>query len=351
MTSHSLKKLEDVLGQKGYVIDSLYAYKGHYLYLGVTSFYTGATLLLEISSPQTKDKKYIFDEDPKRKNSYNLIRQEVSETLDISDDKKTKEHYLELDGLTKVLQSEENLFQSYDRPISLTGEGKDTNEALRDLYRQTKRFSYSFRNLEYKFVMFNGPAMCVLDSTNEIWCFVSNNTRNQQRQFRLLANLSRFYGNENLNDDILAVTEQLTSLLNQKQDEHARSLHALMNYKLNLPQISNNLIKIKEINHHKLVKFQQLFRSITIEEQQIRKNLQKLDQSTEDNSDERLSAKDQYKQELESLQKLREDTIKEIHKLQTTTDNLNICTDQIFFDNLIMMSKVIKNFKLLESLV
>jgi hypothetical protein len=342
----SVSRLEDVFAGKGWIINNWYidTRTRMYSYALVTHLYRGCELMVEIG------KKYSCGEDPTRASTNRILTPQAnSGDLSLAGDQK----YGELDSLSSALESENTLLESYSRPLNLIG-STSLPSKLRELYRQAQRFSFSFKNVEYKFALFNCGELVIFTPKNEIASFQISGI-NDCSKFVILTTLSNLFTSGTIVDDVAKLTSQWNSLLNTKQDEQVVAIQRLFTQNLNVPKISGEILMKKSKLQERLIKLQTLFDKITEEEKTVLTKVKALESKDIGRSDNdrisRIKERESMNKELERIQKIRTTVLGDISTVNKSIQHLYLLTDQVLFDSLLMLNRIASNIELLEKAV
>ena len=273
-------------------------------------------------------------------NVYDII--EIEENNDELDDY-TSSKVPNIDKIDeeKSVSKYNELTKKYKINISLD----DSDEPMtRKIKRQITRLKIPFSSLQYDIVIQTNKYIGVsFGDTISIYQIKNYNSKNQ-KQIMYLSNISDLIENiEEVNENIEIIKKQFYNIL---KNVSSFNFSTISSENKKYENISQN-ISIKNIEYTKSIEeYKNLYQTVKQKENIIINNYQKM-LKTED-SIKRSSLEAKYQKEMNDLFYTKNDIIKKGIVLISKYHKILLVTEEVSFDNSVMIERVNKNFDLLK---
>lgn len=357
----SMKKLEDLLKTNGFLIQRKFTIHGYAVYIEVFNINNAESFMLYIPS-----KYSIYVED--QNNTYKLKH------IDIEDEnifKNLKEKSIDnfdvekdYNGLNirispeKGDDLEKSLKENYDHEVMLKDLNKEDIDNLKDIFYQLSRLKLCVKHIKYKLSIIYKNYLCSIKKNNKIDCFIIKNFKNQkQKNIYVTIDLENMFKKiSTIFMDINIVKTGINKILNENQIKHTQILNNILEQKNSIILSSEIIYKKKEEIINYLKKLQELLGQINEAERKCIEKIILLNEnnkiigSTITNDIQNSHEIHKTEKELENIQSVKEDIVKDIIKLRRKQENITLEIDKILFDNNVMINIINKNFnRLIES--
>ncbi len=362
----SISKLEKLLAIQGFTASKYYIVHGFCSYVEVISVTNADTFLLFIPS------KYKFKMDhgtDTYKIRYiqmdNIDKSTAENYVGSPDNIALEKAYTEIETLTNdgyTYNDDENLSshleEAYRRPIYLKDINKEDTKDVRDVFRQLRRLKYCVQNIKHKLSIIFKNYLCVLSRSDNVDCFlIKHYPKSDQRKLLPLIDLELFYQKlENIASDVSNIKKGVFRVLDKNQDMHTRNLKKMLEEKNDILALSINVHLNKSKYDAYIHKFQGLLTNTIEREKQLVTKLYNIN-SNGDSSIKgfhtditRAHQKGKIEDELSNIDRVKQDILLNIMKLNGTMEDMVLSVDKIFFDNTIMMDEIFKNFNRLRNI-
>jgi hypothetical protein len=335
----SFNRLNDMFESKGFLGSAYYTIEGYYRLAEVVNLNNAVSLVIYID-PKHRIKSC------NSKYEYSLIPKEVaSDALPgFVDEADLRSSYREIDHISKALEDEEKLQDIYDKPISLKGDESKTQEKFSGSIRQMKRFRLCVRNIPYKLCLFDNDCLCVLNDNSEIENYFIEGYKAGTRKLFITTSLDNFYHCSDIEVDVRKIQEQFYGILQSNQKIETSKIQSMIDAKKNVADQSRRIMGIKQNLFDKINSLQDKHSDTIIRKKQVQKLIKAHKPS------EPAGALEALRQEMKELEDKRADLISTIITSRKELDELCLVVDNILFDNMLMLTKISNNFKLLERL-
>jgi hypothetical protein len=354
----SIRKLEKFLSSKGFVIKKFFTLNKLCVYLEVINIKNARVFLLYIpskyqikitSSVDVYNTKYIDI-----KNNGNI----PSDYAGDPDDYQIANNYYQVDINSEHKGSnnmEKFLESDYNHPISLQSFKKKDIKKIKEIFRQLRRLRFCIKNTKYKLGIMYKSYLCYITRNNEYDCLLINNKeKNNKLRLYVCLDLETFYEkNESIKSDLHIIYDGVYEILKNNQIKNTKEiiniikdsetiktysneiLHKILEYSNFLSDLDSMLLKTnineKDI-YDKIVDIKNQYKSTN----NLNKDIEKSHQLAK------------YNNELFNIHRVKEDIINNILKITEKRSNISLKTDNIFFDNIIMLDAIIDNFNILS---
>lgn len=361
----SLKKIEDLLASKGFICKSYFKLDDLCIYIEVFSVQDATSFMLYVSS------RYELKAE-NRDNIYELKYMEMVKEEDITasyaaepDDVDIEEFYNNIDiNLHNYSQQNSNLekmlLEDYNKQLTIKDVNKEDKQNLKDLFRQMNRFMHCVQNIKYKLSIFYRNFLCSITKDDELDCFlILNYPRNDNRKLYIYIDLKTLYIKmDTFSVDIKTVKDGIYRLLNQNQIKHTKVLNDMLEQKITILQYSEIVQQKKDSIQTYITQFETLLINLNLNEKTVLEKLEKVRSQFSDygikglhDDIEKSHLTAHYESELEKINTVKQDIIKNILDLKTKQENITLKMDKILFDTSIMINEISKNFLKLNELV
>ena len=357
--SLSVEKLEYFAKLNGYSI-SRYLEKDTRLYA------------FEILSTQTGDSSIIYVPE---KYNFRVSHEEktfVMATVDVTDDMRDnledyvqisnsdiRQSYSDLDIESHLPSSHktsmsEHLDNTYKHTIILNDLKEKDTVMIKDMYRQLRRLKYCLHGIQHKIAIMNAPYIGMVDQENNIRIFyIEKLKREKIRKMYVIIKLDIWFDKVAvINDEIDQIFSGIYSLLDANQIQHTKNIKTMIHKNSNIGTDSDNLTRYKLECQDYIEKFSDILKKTNTLISSTQKEIDDLDENDDDiNADmRRTHKKKKFQNKIRKIFSKKETTLKHIIDLKNKYENLSLSIDSILFDNIIMLDKILQNFKELEKL-
>ena len=340
----SLDRLKELFESKGFVVNNLFVKDGFYKFAEIVNFKNATSLIVLISD------KHKIPAEGSGKHEYTLVKKEIGETQErFSNDANIRSSYQEIDHISRALETEADLTELYDKPISIKGEETRSKEKFLGTIAQLRRFKLCVRNIPYKFVLFDDDCVCLLNSDSDIESYYITDYTHKKRKIFISVSLENFYEASSIEKDVLKITEQFYDILNTNQKIETTKIQNMIDAKRNVVVQSNRILEIKKKLFEKIKKLQSQHHEIVEKITSAQQKLKGLRSSSSNDTATRANII-KFTQDIEKYNEQQHDIVKTIIETRKELDEVCLVVDNILFDNMVMLSQIAHNFKVLEML-
>lgn len=364
----SVKKLENLLFNKGFIIDTIFVMDGYVTYLEISSFKNIENFILYIPS------NYDIKIDENTQNVFKIKNIEINENgeavkncVDDLDDTDIEKDYNEIDldyknEYNSENNLEEHLKDNYNRPVSLKDSKKEDSNQCKYIFNQLSRLRLCVQNLKYKLTIIYKNYLCCIKRDDSLICFLIKGDYKVSDNKRLFINLDLeilFKENEKkISNDIKTIRQSIYKILNNNQIKHTKILNDMM-IELN----KNNLQSENVFNKNKkyeeyITKLELLFNNNQEAEKNINEKILSIKEEYSDPKKKGLHYDielshiiSKHEKELDEIKDNREKIIKNINNIKITKEHIILEVDKILFDNTIMINAIINNMQKLSKII
>ena len=299
-----------------------------------------------------------------RSNTYKIKYLELSdEDQDDIDNNQVEKDYDEIDLSPEKINSDElesKLKENYNKPITLNSLSKTDVQNIKDIYNQISRLQFCVQNIKYKISIVYKNYFCSIKRDNTIECYIIKHfNKVDERRIYVNIDLENLYVKVNdISKDISKVKSGIYKVLNKNQDKNAKILQEILEQKNNINSYSEIVQNRKKQIDEYIDSLEELLKKITEKEKQIVKKIMDINQSHREMSLKGLHIDIQRTQEigleekkLEDINYTKEVIIKDMLLWKNKKQNITLMIDKIFFDNSIMLNKIILNFSKLSDMI
>lgn len=345
----SLSRLQELFESRGFVVNNYFTYQGYYKLIEIINFKSAVSLMILI-----EDKHKIPSQ--KLKHEYEILQKklnnETQTTLGaLTNEGEIRSTYREIDHITKALESESKLQDIYDKPISLKGEEDRSLEKFESSVRQLKRFRLCVKNISYKFILFDDDCICLLNSESEIETYYAVDYRHRKRKIFVLATLETFFNTDDVEHSVRKINEQFHLILDDNQKLETSKIQTMIDSKQNIVKQSKKILDMKKKLYLKIQNSEKYHETLLEKIKTLKIKKKEIEEAgmRKTTSDTTLTV-EKIVSDIEKIDEEQRITIKSILDTRKELDELCLVVDNILFDNMVMLSKIAHNFRVLETL-
>ena len=344
----SLARLQDLFGSKGFVANNYFTLDGYYKLVEIINFKTAVSLMVVIGG------KYQVPAE-RGKHEYQLLQKSVNGDLisGVADEAHLRSSYREIDHIARALETEEKLSEMYDKPISLKGEEDRSLEKFASTIRQMRRFRLCVRNIPYKFALFDDDCICLLNSDSEIESYYAVDYKHRKRKIFITTTIENFFNTDDIEQSVLKINEQFYNILQENQRVETTKIQGMIDSKRNIVNQSKKILDMKKRLYDRIQKLQGQHSTLLERSAELQRKKKDLKSSQVRGSASDTVARltlEKIRTDLEKIDDQQRDVIKSILDTRKELDELCLVVDNILFDNMIMLSRIAHNFRVLEML-
>jgi len=361
----SLNKLEKFLNGKGLLPKKYFVINNLIVYIEVLIIRTVDIFLLYIPS------KYKISIDS-GSNVFKLSYIELTDDGNIPkdytggmDNFDMEKEYNEIDIDNDINDSSyknmaEKLEENYNHPVSL--KEKDNTQQLREVFRQLHRLKFCVQNLKYKVCIIFKNYLCCIHRNDNLEGYRATGL-SEHRKMKLMVTLdleTMFDKINSVSDDIKTIREGVYRVLNKNHVKNIRNLQNILTQKNNIEIFSEKILQKKKDYFETLEELEKLLLNLSISEKKNVEKLLEIEERYSNNGDISLSGMHsdiekthqlhKYETELNRINVVKQELITNIIITKENIENISLKTDNICFDNTVMIDAVIKNFTILSEL-
>jgi hypothetical protein len=342
----SIIKLEELLSEKGYIIDKYFVMDKYCFYIQVFSIDTSELFLMyipskynfEVEGDNVYKIKYINMSSPTYGGNPNAMDiQDIYgiQNYDIIDEK-----------------VEEHLESNYKHGIDISEITGDDTEILKSIYRQLKRLKYSVQNLKYKLGIVYKNYICAIRRDDSIDCFfIKNYPRTEGKKLFVITDLETIYEKiDSVKEEIIIVKNNIFHVLERNYSLHGKVIDKIIQNKKDMANLPQKALEKNQKYTNMILKLEKNLSTILSSEQKYIERLRDLEEGgNEVHKDvERFAEISSIREELKKIGMIKGDITKNILILREKKENTVLNIDKIMFDNTVMLDSIFKNFSKLK---
>ncbi len=357
----SFNKLETLLNNNGFIPKKIFVIGEFIVYIEVLVVKTADTFMLYIPS------KYDIKNDTSI-DVYNITPIDVDENGNITtdyagdpDNFDLEKEYddIDLDNKHTKGNIEEDLQEKYNHQVSLKDTNKDSISNLREVFRQLKRLRFCVQNLKYKLVITFSNYLCCIGRHNTFDCYSINNFTNKANDKKLTISIdleSLYSSVSSITIDIGTIREGIYRVLDKNQNKHIKSLQKMLEHKNDLTLLSEQITIKKAKYTRNLGNLDKLLTDLIVAEKKVVEKILTI-QHKYNNGEaslkglyvdiEKTHQITKLEEELARINAVKQELMSNILQTKEKYDNLCLKSDNICFDNIVMIDKILKNFNML----
>jgi hypothetical protein len=344
----SLTRLQELFQSKGFVANNYFTLEGYYKMVEIINFKTAVSLIVVIGE------KYRVPSE-KIKHEYQLIQKKVTGDIisGVADEADLRSSYREIDHIARSLETEEKLNEIYDKPISLKGEENRSAEKFASTIRQMRRFRLCVRNIPYKFALFDDDCICLLNADSEIETYYVSDYKHKKRKIFIVTTIENFFSTDDIEQSVMKINEQFYNILQDNQKIETMKIQGMIDAKRNIADRSKKILEMKKLLFNKIQKLQQQHTVLLNKSSELNRKKKDLKssqtQGIANDTVTRLTL-EKIRTDSEKNDEQQRDVIRNILDTRKELDEMCLVVDNILFDNMIMLSRISHNFRVLEML-
>lgn len=361
----SVNKLAKLLQSKEFLIKNIYSIGDVCVYIEFIHINSGENLFLYIpskyeiaSSEEYNESKLHYLE----VDEYGNVAKDYTDDID-NEELAEKYDEIELDDsmdMTKEEDVEEHLTKKYKCPVSLKESNKEDINEIREIFRQLQRLKYCVKDTGYKLCILYKYYLCCLKRDESYECYsVENMNINNKRRIIVSIDLETMYDKmNNMGKDIVNIRKGIYKVLDRNQRRHVKSLQQMMEYKANFSLLSTEVMNEKEKYNNYLDKLDSMLVRVVNSENNKLEEIVNIKSKYRDEGGVKTLHNDIEKgnllglkdRELHSIRETKQEIISNIMVVKSRLESLSLKIDQICFDNIVMLDKIIKNFEYIRKI-
>jgi len=358
----SYQKLEKVLLSKGFIPRKIFIIKEVISYIEVYNSKNADIFLVYIQS------KYTINA-PRGNDIYNIQYVEIDEDGHIPNDygkepddfdleNQYEEVDLELTHDIKRNDLENRLVENYNHPVSLKDIKKSDKNTLREIFRQLRRLKLCVQNVKYKISIMFDNYLCNLRYDNTFDAFVVENYTTSNRQLYITLDLETLYEKlDSVSSDVCTIRDTIYRVMDKNKHKHARILAKMFDHKANLASFSDKINSRTSTYNYHLVELNNMLETTNISEKKLKDTITKMRKVHLESSRsgihtdaERVHQLDQLEKKLQQILKVKDDVAKNVTKVRTKKEDIDLQVDTTIFDCAIMFDSILKKLTFLSTL-
>jgi len=276
-------------------------------------------------------------------NVYDIIEMEENNDLNDLDDYSNTSKVPNMDKIDeeKSVSKYNELTKKYKINISL----EESDEPIpRKIKKQITRLKIPFSSLQYDIATQNNKYIGVSFGDSISIYHIKNYNSKNQKQILYLSNITDLIENiEEVNDNIQVIKKQFYDIL---KNVSSSNFNTISSENKRYEDIYQNISIKKDEYFRSIDEYKKLYQTIKQKEDTIINNYQKM-LKTED-SVKRSSLEPKYQKEMNELFYTKNDIIKKGIVLISKYHKTVLITEEVSFDNSIMIERVNKNFDILK---
>lgn len=357
MTSLSINKFETYLEHKGFKVRKIFKHQVFFL-IEILSMNSGEIIMLSVPT------QYYFEDSPSPDKIFACTPLEVKITRELDDYLTVSENSIYVNyNNTNISSSlpqhttlgmDKYLDDTYKKSI-IVEDVKDNDHLIaKTIHRQLHRLRYCIQGAQHKILIISGSVFGFLDDDYKIQMFNCERlsvSDSSYRKILIVVNLKHFYDKNDLIDhEVGQLYEGIYTILNNNQKVHLQNINTIVSKHTDL--IKESSLSVHSSNLEKyILQYSDLLQELLVYEVEKKKeyvNLQKLNGGNIQAEMKRNHQKTIIEKELKKMNKAKEDIIKNLTALRLKYSTYTLEVDTILFDNIIMLDKIFKNFRLLS---
>ena len=355
----SIQKIQGLLYKIGFIIDSYFIISDKCEYIKCNSINTGESIIIKIS-------RYFSFRPVGSEGVYNLnlIDFEVGDNVmeKYSEYPSKKELVKKYGNMLKLAPSinddemEADLENKYKMNLELKSLEREQLVAVKSCFRQLRRISLVLTGLKYKVCIVHQQYFTVVNDENTIDSFYIRNytLANPNKMFFIMIDLEYFYEKlATINHDIDAIQESIYGILDKNSYENGGTFTQLAAHLATYNggtgvHIANKKAEMKTL----IARYKAQLLELNKKQDEVLAQFTDLSSqsSTYFNDAAIISQKGVLKKQIDALDKEKQKILKEIITLKRTCDDMYLSTDNVEFDNCILMNGIIKNLAAIKKI-
>lgn len=353
-----LNKISKILHPHNLLPNKYFTIHNFCAYTEVVSSNTGEVFLVSI--PQ----KYKIKIDESFKLKYIEIGEEDEINYVKNDNFDLESTYTEVDLDTCSLKDDNSsmvghLEEAYKHSILLKDMNKEDGKDVDEIQRQLKRLRFCVQNIPFKLAIYSKKYLCIVSPDNTVQCYMIKNYSNlSNRKLYIVADIEILFKNiKESENHIRNIRSSLYKILDKTQTFQVSNLNNIFTQKQN---ISTYIVDIKAKRLSLISTMEKLKTMLKKLSESEKQNIDKLNSIisnrnssyNEINKDLAIShAKRKIEEELNSIRQVKQDVIRNLIKVKDKYEDLYLTMDKLWFDNIVMLDRVINNIKEINNML
>jgi len=350
----SVQKIQTLLYKIGFIIDTYFVISDKCEYIKCNSINTGESILIKISRsfsfrPSSANNVY----------NLNLIDFEVGETImeKYSDYPTKKELMKKYGGMLKLAttvndaEMEADLENKYKMNLELKSLEREQLVVVKSCFRQLRRISLVLTGLKYKVCILQHKYMTVVGDDDVIDSFYIRNYDDATniKNFFIMIDLEYFYEKiHTIDHDMDVIQDSIYTILDKNSAETGDIFTQISTQLQAYDSGTNVSITNKKIDiKASITKYKTQLLALNKRQDDLLKQYSDLStQSTNYFNDANtLTRKGGVKKQIDVVDSEKQKVLREILTLKRKFDDMYLSTDNIEFDNCILMNGILKNLE------
>mgnify|MGYP001828253653 CR=1 FL=1 len=194
--------------------------------------------------------------------------------------------------------------------------------------------------------------ICFIKRDDSIECYNIHNFPNfSERKLSIIVDLETIYSkSDNIQKNISKVKQDIFNILNKNQGSHTKLLGKMLEERKDISSISDIIHKKKGKLNGYVQELEKMLTQLSNKEKnivektiEIEDNFRELQTKGLHNDIEKSHALNKYEAELNKINILKQEVIKNLMKLRNSQENIFLFTDKLLFDNTVMMDSIFQN--------
>ena len=350
----SLNKLEKFINKKGLIIKKIFTIDNEAVYLELFNINNAEIFMVYIPSKYTIK---IGDRSNTYKIKYLELNEDDQEILDNDAEKNYDEIDLSPEKFKNDEELESKLKDNYNKPITLNSLNKKDVENVKDIYNQLSRLQYCVQNIKYKVSIIYKNYFCSIKRDNSLECYIIKHFHKiEERRIYVNIDLENLYLKINeIPKEILKVKNGIYNVLNKNQDKNANILQKILEEKDKINFYSQIVHKKKTEIDEYITNLEDMLYKLNEKEFDTVQKINNINQTFQEtglkglhNDIERTQKLALEEKILDELNGTKDLIIKHMLFWKTKKQNITLMIDKIFFDNSVMLNKIMINFSSLS---
>lgn len=236
---------------------------------------------------------------------------------------------------------EKTLTERYNKPLNNLDDGVD--ESLEDVTKQLMRLKFCVQNVKLKLGIIFRNFLCLLSNDNTLLYFsIENFPKSNKRKMYVVVNLEYFYDNlSNVMVNVRHLEKGVYDIISRNHQSQINALNYIISLHASLPTYSTRILQQEQNYKQHITCFKELLPKILDLE---KKHLEKLKGTNIPNEQLIIQRK------LDQIIIIKNEIIESVLILKDRCSDMALTFDKVFFDNTIIVSKLMDNFKVFEKM-
>lgn len=353
----SLEKLQYFLDVNHYTPQKYFMYKGRCRFIEVLSYKYGTTFLLVVSS--------FHFQIPSSENVFDMTKlPTIHVTDDVSDYVHVSEHQIEktynavepdthLPHQTTRVMSE-HLTDYYKHEVIVDDMKQSESVIMKNIHRQLNRLKYCVHGLNHSVAILHSTFLGTLSQDKVVLYKIMDSTPKKMPVLYVVADFATFYDKiKTVGNEIQQLYTGIYKVLNHNQSKHTRNMQRIIENRENVLDSAGYVGDTKKRYSEYIDKYTHLLHQLYDHEQRLHEELDQFKVRQEDDlrvDMKRVHHKQAIEKKLTKSKTTKRDLLNTLKELHEKNQHLTLVTDNILFNNIVMLDKIFKNFETLDKL-